>query len=181
MKKFDELINAARERLAERIETIKGDKHNFYTPEDLETAKAERLVMEAQANVLELASASADKVSAAASAKLDEMYAWGSIHHDHLDCLQAALVVSATAGLDAQRGLEALQNAIRSGAGLSELIRLVGPTPQELDLAKARVAQMEALADKCSWGQHPDAAARRARDSWQRIANIQTEYENRYC
>lgn len=127
MSKFADLIDAAREHLAERIETIKSDKHNFYSDDDLKSAEADRLLIEAQA---------------------DE--------------------------------LEQLQNAIRSGAGLGELARMIGPTHQELELAKARVAQMESLAEKCQWGRLPDTTAQRARDSWQRIANTQAEYENRY-
>lgn len=50
---FDALINAAREQMAERIENIKDDRRGFYTPEDLESAEAERLQIEAQAEALE--------------------------------------------------------------------------------------------------------------------------------
>lgn len=53
MTKFDELINAAREHIAERIETIKGDKYDFYSEEDLQNAEAERQKIEAQAAALE--------------------------------------------------------------------------------------------------------------------------------
>lgn len=81
----------------------------------------------------------------------------------------------------AEAALELLQNAIRSGTGLDELNRMIGPTAHELELAKARVAQMEALAEKCDWGAIcPTPPAQRARESWNRIANTQADYENRY-
>ena len=50
---FDTLINAAREQIAERIEAIKANRFNDYTAEDLESAEAERLQMEEQAEALE--------------------------------------------------------------------------------------------------------------------------------
>ena len=50
---YDDLINAAREHAAERVENIKQDRHGFYTTEDLADAEKAREDIEAQASKLE--------------------------------------------------------------------------------------------------------------------------------
>mgnify|MGYP000868663696 CR=1 FL=1 len=61
---FDALINAAREQITERIANIKGDRCEFYTDQDLESAEAERLQIEAQAKVLEANVSPSDQLEA---------------------------------------------------------------------------------------------------------------------
>lgn len=43
---FSTLFNAAREYIAERLQNIREDKHNFYTQEDLEAAELEKAQIE---------------------------------------------------------------------------------------------------------------------------------------
>ena len=56
---FSNLFNAAREQIAERLQNIRDDRHNFYTPEDLESAELEQKRIEqeiaAVAKTLDLA------------------------------------------------------------------------------------------------------------------------------
>lgn len=56
---FNALINAAREQSAERIANIKANRFNDYTNEDLASAEAEGLQIEAQAAALEAYGSSA--------------------------------------------------------------------------------------------------------------------------
>lgn len=58
---FDALINAAREQMAERIEAIKANRFGDYTDDDMESAEAERLQIEAQAKALEAYCRAANK------------------------------------------------------------------------------------------------------------------------
>lgn len=43
---FPSLFNAAREQIAERLQNIRDDQHNFYTQEDLEAAELEQAQIE---------------------------------------------------------------------------------------------------------------------------------------
>lgn len=77
---------------------------------------------------------------------------------------------------------EELVNAIREADSLEELQRLVGATEQEVELAKQRLEQLDALAPACKWDEMcPDYEAQQARERWDRIMKIQGEYESKYC
>lgn len=43
---FSTLFNAAREHIAERLKDIRANEHNFYTPDDLESAELEQAQIE---------------------------------------------------------------------------------------------------------------------------------------
>lgn len=77
--------------------------------------------------------------------------------------------------------VEMLVHAIRGATDLAELKRLVGPSPQEQEAAKARTEALDRLSHACEWGSvTPSVEAQQARERWQRIMAEQTEYENAY-
>lgn len=77
---------------------------------------------------------------------------------------------------------EQLEAAIRAGADQAHLLRMLGPTPQELEEAKTRCMQLEVLGPKCEFEKsYPSTKeAENARAKWERVMRSQDAYENRY-
>lgn len=74
-----------------------------------------------------------------------------------------------------------LVESIRHGDSLEELKRMIGPSDEERDAAIRRLTQLDALATACKWEEAaPDWTARQARERWNHINRLQTEYENQY-
>lgn len=76
---------------------------------------------------------------------------------------------------------EQLEAAIREGADQERLLRMLGPTPEEIAEAVQRLKRIEDVSQHCEWGtSHPSAAAQRARETWNSLMARQTDFENRY-
>lgn len=81
-----------------------------------------------------------------------------------------------------QLSLESLMDAVRSADSLDELKRLIGPSMEEKEAATKRLAQLDAISEKCEWdSMTPSAEAQNARERYKSVERIQTEYENKYC
>lgn len=77
--------------------------------------------------------------------------------------------------------LESLTAAIRSAGSLDELLRLIGPSEEENQQARARLALLESVTAKCEWGNPSiSLAAHQARERYGHIMAEQIDYENRY-
>lgn len=78
--------------------------------------------------------------------------------------------------------VDQLVNAIRNAESLADLQRLVGPSEEESEAARKRLAQMESLTDACKWSETcPDNQAHAARERYKRIECEQRSFENQYC
>lgn len=78
--------------------------------------------------------------------------------------------------------LETLVDAIRNGASTDELKRMVGPTEEEAEASRSRIAAMDSLDAKCEWGSMtPSVEAQQARDRRQTLARSQGAFESQYC
>jgi hypothetical protein len=58
-----------------------------------------------------------------------------------------------------------------------------GPTEKELEQAKKRLATLDKLSPRCKWEffeSQIDLDARHAREHWNAIMRIQTEFEKKY-
>lgn len=77
--------------------------------------------------------------------------------------------------------LESITAAIRSAGSLGELHRLIGPSEEENQQARDRLAQLEFVTGKCDFGNSvPSFGAREARKRYDRIMAEQAAYESRY-
>lgn len=75
-----------------------------------------------------------------------------------------------------------LIDAIRAAESLQELKRLVGPSANEMQNAKNRIARLDDISTACQWENvYPGAKALQAREQYQRIAQEQGKFEALYC
>jgi len=84
----------------------------------------------------------------------------------------------ATAELKYQR----LAQAVRDRSNDRGLLKMVGPTPDELAAAEARLRALDLLHDQCQWGLMPcpNEQARDARERYNQIMDVQAVYEAKY-
>ena len=77
--------------------------------------------------------------------------------------------------------LAALTAAIRSAESLEELYRLIGPSEEENQKARARLKLLETVSEKCEWDKATIGLdAYKARDRYNQIMEEQAAYESRY-
>ena len=78
--------------------------------------------------------------------------------------------------------LDKLIDAIRSAKSLDELKRHVGPSQEQREAEKRRIARMDALSPACKWDEMaPDWQAIQARENYRLIEREQGAYESFYC
>lgn len=55
------------------------------------------------------------------------------------------------------------------------------PTPEEIEQAKYRLSQLDAISKRCDWSNvAPSWKAEQAREKWHRVMDIQSEFEAKY-
>ena len=82
-----------------------------------------------------------------------------------------------------KEGYQELATRIREGADLKTLIKIVGPTEQELKGAQERIELANSLFARCNWSRTetnltPEAKSARQQYNW--LMDAQDRFESRY-
>lgn len=85
--------------------------------------------------------------------------------------------------MSVQTKYDALRREVRERSDDLVLLRIVGPSEEELRAAQVRLDQQDVLSPACNWGKKVPLTRLEilARAQWHEIGEVQAAYEARYC